>query len=353
VQKGRGVQHLFLRAGTVPVRLTATPDSGPPVTVERNVFVQPAWDQLRQWRPGGFNKQVEALLARDLGAMKPADLLQVFKVADEVSSRELLSAAGAACLARRSELLEEHADVFRRLAAHYRHPEVRMYGQAIECMRLVVDAAPEDSARRQTDTMELAALLLDCAGDIDGCAALMEGVDNQYFVKQSLRRELIYRGDLALAQGYPDKAHGLYAEAGVGRAGVPRETVVRRRALLETARDFVRRREFGAAADLVERIEWDTPLERLSTETGLIMVGVHIGRGEYPLALSRCNRLLHGADTDQNLAQVLYHLVEIHEALQQRDAAIETFRRLIEEHSYSEAAAHAVERWGKKLAPAE
>ena len=120
-------------------------------------------------------------------------------------------------------------------------------------------------------------------------------------------------------------------------------------ARLESARDLIRRGEYEAAEEHLRQIEWETPIDRLSPEVGLGLILVHLGRKEYPLALSRCQRLLYSATVDTHRADVLFYLIETELALNRPDAARETYAKLLKENPYSEATARAKDRWAKSF----
>jgi TolA-binding protein len=80
----------------------------------------------------------------------------------------------------------------------------------------------------------------------------------------------------------------------------------------------------------------------------LTLVKVFIGRKEYPRALMRCQRLLAVTKNDNFQAQALLDLVEVQRAMGLKQLADATLAKLLSEHPYSEAAALAKDRWGKK-----
>jgi outer membrane protein assembly factor BamD (BamD/ComL family) len=84
-------------------------------------------------------------------------------------------------------------------------------------------------------------------------------------------------------------------------------------------------------------------LERLAPESGALLVKVYMARKEWPRALARCQRLLPVAVNDNFQAELLFDMMKIQRALGLPQAAAGTLARLLKEHPYSEAAAHAKE----------
>jgi hypothetical protein len=83
-------------------------------------------------------------------------------------------------------------------------------------------------------------------------------------------------------------------------------------------------------------------------ETGLVMIGVNLGRKEYPFAFSHCRRLLNAAPTDRYRADILSRLAEAAFAMNRRDYGQQVLQKLYDDHPYSEAAALARDRWGAR-----
>lgn len=116
---------------------------------------------------------------------------------------------------------------------------------------------------------------------------------------------------------------------------------------IENARDLIRRKEYDAVAEMIWQIQWEKPMERMDFETGLPQVKAFFGRKEFPLARSRSLQLLNGTTVDNQRAELLYQLIEIHLALAQTDLAQDSFAQLTKLYPYSEAAANAKFKWGR------
>jgi hypothetical protein len=163
-------------------------------------------------------------------------------------------------------------------------------------------------------------------------AADQLGGDDQRLLK-------MYQGDAALLAGDVEGARRHYLAAGTAAAPGDLKYAVQRRTRLETARDYIRQGDYDAAEGMVRAVEWETPVERMGTETGLLLARVWTARKELPFALSRCRLMLLSAPDDARRPEVLLALVQVHLAAGHGAEAAEVARRLISDHPYSEAAA--------------
>src|SRR5208282_5702719 len=122
----------------------------------------------------------------------------------------------------------------------------------------------------------------------------------------------MYQGDTLLAAGQIEQARSRYLAAGTSAAPGDLRYALLRRTRIETARNYIRQGDFDAAEGVVRAIEWETPLERMGTETGLLLAAVWIARKEVPFALSACRLMLIAAPDDARRPEVLLALVQAH-----------------------------------------
>ena len=350
---GSPVLHAFPRMGLHQVRYLSDPNGPAPSSLTDQILVHPNWSQLEEWRDDIFARQQKQLLASDLSAMPPEDLAALVEFADAISAQPLLSHAGAACLRRQAAFKPSQAEIFSRLARHYQTAEVRDYVSAEKCWRASLALAAEESSLKQRTRIGLARLLTDAFNKPAEALDLLKTMRTDYLTSETIRQTEVAKGDALAAQGKVEEAAKVYRLAGGSASPAYLLHSVQSAARLETARDLLQRAEYDAAEEIIRQIESETPSERLSPQTGLPMILVHLGRKEYPLALSRCQRLLYSATVDAQQAQVLYYLAETELALGREDAAQDTLKKLFKEHPYSEAAARAKDRWGGRLGPAK
>jgi tetratricopeptide (TPR) repeat protein len=346
---GSPVLHVFPQTGLRRVQFTADEKAATSATLTERINVHPQWSQLEEWRDGLFELEKKQLLARDLSATPPEDLRALVKFADTITERSLLSHLGAACLKRQADFKSYQADAFYLLGWHFQTPETRDYLSAEQCYRASLQLATDDSGLKDKSRLRLARLFTDAFNKPAEALDLLKAVRSDRLMSDYARQAKLFEGDALAAQGKIEEAVKVYRAAGDPLIQANLLRSVQGATRLENARDLIRRTEYDAADDILRQIEWETPLRRLSPETGLPMILVHLGRKEYPLALSRCQRLLYSATVDTHRADVLYCLVETELALGRADAAQQTLAKLIKDHPYSEATARAKDRWGARL----
>jgi hypothetical protein len=344
---GPTVRHVFMRQGFRNIRLEAL--SGPKnvATLTQTVRIHPLWEQAQEWPDDLFEAQKAAIMARDFSSAPIADIVALLRLAGRIRDLPILARVGRTALERRAEFAPECADVFYVLGLSLQHPEIRQYGPAEMALRTVLSMGAADAVLKARTGIHLGGFLIHASENIPESISVLQGVDEQALSDQDRRLRKIYESDALLAGGDVEGARRGYLSVGTAADGTDRQYLASRRARLETARDFLRRGEFEDAERTAREIEWETPIERLNAETGLIMIGAQIGRKEYPFALTRCHLLLRAGLRDASRAEVLFDLVEVNAAMGRREEAGRALRMLLEEHRYSEPAARARERWGE------
>jgi tetratricopeptide (TPR) repeat protein len=341
--------HVFPKTGWRKVTLEVREKDVVRGRLAQLVYVQPNWSQREEWRDTIFARQKKELLAADWAPTPVEDLRALVRLAERLEDHEVLTHLGEVCLQRQSAFAAAEADTFFLLGFHYESPEVRAYPKAEQAWQAAIQlglSTLQDKAR-----LQWARHRLEIAGQAQAALDLLARLNEAALDEKERRWRKILRGDALLLQGKVDQARQAYAGAGTLVNELNRAQESRSRAQLESAKDHVRRGEYGRAEDMLRQIEWEMPLERLSIETGLASVKIYLGRKEYPRALTRCLQLLPVAIVDTDQADLLYHLVQIYLALGQETAADATLAKLLKEHPYSEATALAKDKWGGRAAP--
>lgn len=347
---GPRVRHTFLRASERRIRLEIRSDGQRLRSVEQICRVQPRWDQSEMWTEFNFLKQREELMARDHSRAPVGDIAAGLALAGRVSDNGLIELMGEICMARAKEFSAKHWEGFLRLGLYYASPEERDYPAADKALRAAVRLAGDAEPAKSTTLLTLARFLLDVIGNPIAADTCVKGISRKQLPAADIRDWLIARADIQLSLGLREAAKRiLTALTSTPDARAQLQRDLRRRARLEAARNYLRREEYAAAIDVLDQLEQEWALERVSLEVGLLRAKVFKGRGEYPRAVSLCRRLLTSA-TGQNLedarAELLYTLIETERAMGRTQQADREFERLLEEHPLSEAAARGKEAWG-------
>lgn len=347
--KGPTVKHTFPRQGMRTVSLTSHKKGTKKdkiLSVTQRINIQPLWTQRHEWPADVFRRQKKDIMTRDPAAMTITDLHQLLRLAQRIADRDLLSKLGVAAVARQKEFQSDDAQMFLDLATHFQHPSVRKYESTERAFLAAKELAPDGSETLYRIMVHYGGFLIHCRELPAAGRALLDGADLGKLNATDQRLVKIFQGDSFLAEGHVGAARDLYASVGTPASDDDVSYAVRRRMRLEAAKSYLLKGEYDEAEKRIREIEWETPLERLNTETGLAMIQVHIGRKEYTFAASHCHRLLRAAPLDNNNPDILYHLAEVAYAMGNRKHAAETLSALYKKHPYSEATALAKDRWG-------
>jgi hypothetical protein len=337
--EGVEVEHLFPRTGLRTVRCEVGQGGHPLGDLTHAILVHPMWLQPEDFPEHRWQAQRKELLGRQPGAMPVADLAALIAYGDALHDLELLSRLGAAVLKRAGEFTGPEAQALLTLGFHFQHQEVRQYQAARECLAACVaaDKAPGELLARAR--LHLGGLLVHAYLDVGGARAQLDAVAADKLSGDDQRLLKMYQGDALLAAGMVEPARARYLSAGTAAGPGDLHYALLRRTRIETARNYIRQGDYDAAEGEVRAIEWETPLERMGTETGLLLAAVWIARKEIPFALSACRLMLIAAPDDARRPEVLLALVQAHLAAGQAAEAAAVARQLIADHPYSEAAA--------------
>lgn len=345
--RGHSITHLFPRPGIRTVKLDILTADRIVATVTDAVNASPRWLQREEFSDEIFNRQRNDLMTRDFTKTPLDDLLYALRFADIIHQRDLLTRLGAACWPRAAEITGANADIFLKLAFHYQTPPLTEYAQAEKSFRAVLARNPPDTGLKTTAQLRLAELLLRHFDQPAELRDLLSAIPAGTLDADQRRLLTLLRGDAARNTGDIETARRAYhTVADTVREKNP-QTQVRINAQLETVRAFFRRGDTDDAGNLLAEIEWNSPLERLSVETGFIWLRLLMARKEFAPALARCRALLALAEIDNDRADTLGQLIEIQLALADRAAAGEAFAKLVKEFPYTEAAARAKDKWGR------
>ncbi len=337
---GAAVTHLFPRLGlrTVAVEVAVGTTSA---RRTRAIAVHPQWLQGEDFPEAVWHAQRTDLLARDPATLSPADVAPLVDYAERVPDLELLRRLGAAALPRSKAFSGAAAGLLLRLGLDLQAPEVRDYqaGRTLltACAAAVEVAGPVAARAR----LHLGGLLVHAFLDAPAAQEQLRAIAVDQLNVDERRLLGMYQGDAVLAAGDVDGARAHYLATGTAAAPGDLKYALQRRSRIEEARAQLAQGDSDAAEGPLRAIEWETPVERLGTETGLLLVRVWTARQEYPFARSRCRLMLTAAPDDAHRPEVLLALAHVELAAGRRDAAADAVRRLIADHPYSEAAARA------------
>lgn len=343
--EGASVRHVFTCEAMREVEVTASRDGRKIGALRQSVMVRRNWGQTAEYPESVFGDLAKLLRAAPPERLKPDDLARAVLMAWHVKDRSLLTALAAGVLPRIPAFGGANARALYQLGFHFQYPAANRYGDVPRVWDAVIGDARADAELRALAGLHLAGFLIHAGTDPMRALNLLDTAANDAALPEAERRlKQIFRADALVLTGRRDAAVAAYRQAGTAVAAGDTAYEVRRRARIENARDFLRRREYDTAEQVIRDLEWEWPLERLELESGLIMIGAHRGRGEGLLALTACERLLQAAPADPRRPDLLLAMADVQRELGRTAACAVTLKKLFAEHPYSEAAAVARDR---------
>ncbi len=336
VDKGNQTRHVLASAGLRQLSVEAKRGTSPLGRRTVSIAVQPLWTQAEDFPQEGWPKHRKELLTRDLSQAPPGDLSALAAFAAALDDTELETSIALAALKRVPDLLGTQSAMLLNIGFHFQHPAVRRYEDAVTALSACIRSSDAVLAARAG--LHLGGLLLHGRADAPGAALAWDAVDAKRLTEEDRRLLTIYRADALLLTGQAEAAKTAYQAIGTVVARGDLAYATRRRTRLELARDHLSQGETEAAEATLRAIEWETPLDRAGSETGLVLAQVWLTRNELAFALSRCRMILAAGD-DPRAPEVLLTMVRIQLAAGNPAQATTTAQRLRDEYPYSEAAA--------------
>jgi tetratricopeptide (TPR) repeat protein len=346
--KGAEFQHVFAREGLRRVELTLRRQGTVVAVIQQSVAVHPQWTQLAECPDHIYGLLRDRALQLPLPQLTPADLSAFVRMAERMEDWPFFGALAEAVYARRSAFTGEQAATLHRLGFYYQRPGVMQYDRVLVVWRAVIDDATASAELRARTAVHLAGFFVHSGTEVEaGKQLLEERAPDEQLAQVERRLKAIFRADALVLLGQREAAVAAYRQAGNAVANNDTDYEVRRRGRIENARDYLRRREWDATEQVVRGLEWERPLERMELETGMLMVEVHRGRGEYLMALGVCRRLLAAAPADPRRSDLLLVAAQVCRDLKRDSECRKLLAQLLKEHPYSEAAALAKDRFGE------
>ncbi|HYF48380.1 MAG TPA: tetratricopeptide repeat protein, partial [Planctomycetota bacterium] len=118
-----------------------------------------------------------------------------------------------------------------------------------------------------------------------------------------------------------------------------RAYAIGRRSRLLAVQTYIRRGEYEAAQKELRNIEWETPVERLSDETGMLRAECYIADNDFQHAIVLLNRLIKVNKESARMPEMLFTLMKAYRGAKQTEQMQETFSKLKKEHPYAQETA--------------
>jgi hypothetical protein len=333
---GRVHDHWWLAPGSRSLTASIRIGSGAAQTRTVAVAVQPAWQQAGPLPEEHANQWRKLVLSRRYATLPVGELVAALRLALAVDETALYAGLSDDAVRSAAALASADPALALRFALAIQGAELRRYSAAATLLAAI--ATPR--AR-----LHLGGLRLAVEGDAAAAASAWSGLDPAALDDGDRRLFGIYRADALALAGEVAGARSAYRALPAVADPASREYVLRRRLRLELARDRLSQGRWDEAEQSLREIEWETPLERLGDETGLLLLRLWMARGEVQLARTRARMLLAGEGGTRE-PEVLLAAVRIELAAKDAESARRLIARLRKDHPYSEAAALAAELLG-------
>ena len=347
-EASRRVEHVFLSPGMRTVKLEVQTPAGK-ASVTQKVLIHPQWTQEKEQPKHHFGREMNRLAREDLHAAPVADLASVYRIAADEEAFHLVRRFASLCLARKADFDAAHAGVFCEMALYLQRPELQEDALAEQAFKMITASPLFSPDQKAWATLHLAGLLLDSLGRTEEARNLLSRIDNTRLSDSDQRLRKITEAEVLFAEGHLDLARKSYISIGTTYPPGDTAQALKRQARLEAARDYLRRKEFDSAEQMVRNLEWHDPEQHMSMDAGLIMIRIYIERKEFRRGLVLLRRLLPVAETDIRKSELLSAMTEICLATDKLPEATNTYQQLLKNYPYSEATARAKDQWGDRF----
>lgn len=339
--EGAAPEHAFIGPGFRTVRLEMRLPGQPPAALEQPVDVQPLWRQAEDCPDSALFPIREALQARPADSFTTAELEIAALFAKRVGDPVWLDQLAAECLRRRAGFSGSFRPLLHAMGVNARQALFRKYdmADALFTLALALTNSPDAAASEARLRLDQAENTLNGLGQADAAERQLSVIPDAPLTVAERRRRHLLAAEAALALGRREESQRLTRAEPPVEAGAPGD--IHRQARLLTAADLVRREEWNAAADQLNAILADFPMERFKGETVLLLMAAEAGRGETGPALRRGERLLQVDLLDDTRAQLLLKLARLYRIAGKTAAAKDCSDQLKRDFPYSEAAARA------------
>lgn len=336
---GRLVRHWWLAGGLRRATVEVRPEKGAPAVRTVAVAVHPDWEQPGPMPDERANHWRKALESRALAKGPPGEIAAAARIALAAGETSVLLRLAEIAAGRARDLAGADAGTALDLALRLQGAELRRYRDSAVLLQAIAEAGqPALAAARAR--LHLGGLRLHVDGDAAGAAAAWQGLVPSALGDTERRLLALYRADALLLSGDEAAARAAYRAVGTVVDPSDRRWVMRRRLRLELARDRLSQGHWDQAESALREIEWETPLERLGTETGLLLMRLWLSRGELERARVR-GRMLLACEDGPRTPDVLLLAARTELAAKAAPAAAALIARLRRDHPFSEAAAAA------------
>jgi len=331
------VTQLYCAPGLYKVTLTR---EGASETVTQTVGVEPNWEQREEFPEKGW-QEIHATLHQRLekGMLKPEHTAVALAYAIDLDNKKLLQAASALAWKQVANFpAESHALTFYTLG-HKLQEELRDYAGSDCAFQEAINSKGDDRIREQAK-LHRAGLLIHVFGKDAEAFEILSKLNDALLVPphEPVLRQ-IYMADASAGMGKREDAQKRLESLRPIVNLADRAYAIGRRSRLLAVQTYIRRGEYEAAQKELRNIEWETPVERLSDETGMLRAECYIADNDFQHAIVLLNRLIKVNKESARMPEMLFTLMKAYRGAKQTEQMQETFSKLKKEHPYAQETA--------------
>ncbi len=270
--EGARAEHVYLSAGKRVVALTARRGGGQSV-LQNQIMVTRDWDQVTQPKLDSIRQQAKIVAGYALANLSPGDLASAVWLLRQGGETQACLAAVDALPARVADvepkaILRTMPELYDLLITNARGGKSGdqasdLSRRAIRMFQTVETNASDVSVKAEAGVY-VGRIHLEELGELEQAEAAFARVLQQYSDRTrspAIRRARVGLGTVYLSTRRYRRAYEAFEQAGVG--GERRKRDVRVGSYARAVEDYIRRKEYTAAAERLDQWEWEYPLEKL------------------------------------------------------------------------------------------
>ena len=342
--------HGFLTPGIYTVTLSADPPGAGSglASIKQTVVVEPVWTQREEWDDNRWNEYQRGVLMRlESGTVRPEETAGLIVYAVELSDKTLLEQCAARAWQQAKQFEPSTHDVVFFTLGHQLQSQLKKYNEADRAFQEVIGAGHDKNLIEQSK-LHRAGLLIHKLGRNQDGFNLLQGIDDAALVQpnEPILRQ-IFMADACAGLGLRDDAVKRFDALQPIVNLANRQYAVARRGRLLSINSYIKRGDYESALHELQNIEWETPKERISDETGFLRAECYLAQGDYDLAVILLDRLIKVNSASGRMPELLFSLLKAYKGLKQSDRMEEVFLRLKKEQPYAAETALAAALMGK------
>lgn len=325
--------HGFLAAGMYTVTLSIDGSAAP---LKQVVAVEPVWRQREEWDDGRWNDYRKGILARlESGNTRPNETSTVLTFAAALGDKQLIALCAKAAWPQAKQFNDsDQVYVFYTLAQRLQK-ECKDYAGSERAFQMVISGPGERNIKEQAK-LHRAGLLIHMLGRHEEALEVLKKIDDTALLppNEPLLRQ-IYMADACAGMGQAEEAGKRYDALRPVVNMADRAYAIGRRSRLLSINAWIKKGDYESALQQLQNIEWETPRERMSDETGMLRAECYLAQEDFDIAAILLRRLVNVNPASARLPEMLLGLIKAYRGLKQNDKVDETYARMKKEHPYA------------------